>query len=206
MTQSARASDALGWTVTTYAGVDNQLYYRYDHASTNVRKWACPKSAAPSSKQKADVKLIQQALLNAGYNVGSTGADGIIGPNTCAGAYKYAAERLSEYGGNLSANFFKTLGLAGRDFEVTYARLCTQYYKDVGQHAPVVTPEPVAPKPVQPKPAEPKPVEPKPQPVVVVVPEPEPQKAGFPLWLGIGLGAAAVGGVLYSKYGKKGRR
>jgi hypothetical protein len=200
MTQAARASEAPGWTVTTYAGVDNQLYYRYDHAGTNVRKWACPMSNRPAAQQKADVKLIQNALLKAGYPVGSTGADGIIGKNTCAAAYKFAAERLNEYGGNLSANFYKALGLAGKDFEVKYARLCTSYYKDVGLHAPTTPVEPPKPPKAQPPKVEP----PKPDVPVVV---PEPAKAGFPLWLGIGLGAAAVGGVLYSKFGrKKGRR
>lgn len=37
----------------------------------------------------SDVKKIQTALINAGYNVGSTGADGIYGANTAAAVKKY---------------------------------------------------------------------------------------------------------------------
>lgn len=36
-----------------------------------------------------DVRKLQNALVGAGYNVGSTGADGIFGSNTAAAVRKY---------------------------------------------------------------------------------------------------------------------
>lgn len=193
MVQSPKASDkAYGWTVAVYSGLDNQLYYRYDHANTNVRKWACPVSNKPSASQKADIKTIQKALVSAGYSVGTSGADGIFGPNTCKAAFDFKAERLNQYGAGMDATFFNALGLGGKDFEVKYGRLCDMYYKDVGRQAPVEPKE----EPAKPKtePAKPKtePAKPKAPVVVPTVPTPEPAKAGFPLWLGIALGGGAV--------------
>ena len=37
----------------------------------------------------SEVKKLQQALINAGYSVGSTGADGIYGSNTAAAVKAY---------------------------------------------------------------------------------------------------------------------
>lgn len=40
-----------------------------------------------------EVKKLQQALINAGYNVGSSGADGIYGSNTAAAVRKYQQDK-----------------------------------------------------------------------------------------------------------------
>ena len=86
-----------------YAGVDNQLYYKYLHRSTNTVKWACPKKRLPASAQKTAVREIQTALKRAGYNPGAI--DGLIGPKTCEAAYRYKRERLSEYDATLTRTF-----------------------------------------------------------------------------------------------------
>lgn len=189
MVQSPKASDgAPGWTVAVFSGADNQLYYRYDHAQTNVRKWACPKSNRPGVQQKADIKLIQKALSAAGYPAGV--ADGIVGSNTCNAAYKFQKERVGVIGADLTKNFFQALGLGGKGFEVKYARMCAMYHKE--QYQPPTEPEPTTPEKKPPakkdKPAK-KPV--------------EPVKAGFPWWLAAVMGLG-VGVTVYVNK-KKGR-
>ena len=47
----------------------------------------------------SDVKKLQQELINAGYNVGKTGADGIYGANTAAGGKKTINEKVNIDGG-----------------------------------------------------------------------------------------------------------
>jgi len=194
MVQSPKASDgAPGWTVAVFSGADNQLYYRYDHAQTNVRRWACPTSNIERPGQKADVRLIQKALKEAGYPPGPI--DGIVGPKTCAAAYKFQRERVGVMGADLTRGFFQALGLGGRDFEVKYARLCAFHHKDV--YMPPDEPEPS--KPDKKKPPKKK------DPVKITVPEEK--KAGFPWLLAgvLGLGAG-VTAFMTSKKKKKRRK
>lgn len=173
------SSGAPGWTVAVFSGADNQLYYRYDHPQTNVRKWACPKSNRPGVKQQADIKLIQKALTSAGYPVGAI--DGIAGPKTCDAAYRYQKERVGILGADLTKAFFQALGLGGKGFEVSYGRLCAMHHK--AQTTPGKA-EPTTPKePTQPK-----------KKVPVTIPQ-EPAQAGFPwplaVFLGLGVGVTA---------------
>lgn len=180
------SKDAVGWTVAVFSGADNQLYYRYDHPQTNVRKWACPKSNLPGVEQKADIRLIQKALTSAGYPVGAI--DGLVGSKTCDAAYKFQSQRVGVVGANLTDAFFKALGLGGKGFEVKYARLCAMYHKE--QYQPK-KPEPTTPpkKPTTKKP---------------VITLPEEQKAGFPWILAVVLGLGAGVTVYMTK--KKGGR
>lgn len=46
-----------------------------------------------SGSRGEDVKKLQQQLINAGYNVGSTGADGIYGKNTAAAVTQYQKDK-----------------------------------------------------------------------------------------------------------------
>lgn len=181
------SSEAPGWTVAVYSGADNQLYYRYDHAQTNVRKWACPVSNRPGVQQKADIKLIQKALNSAGYPVGTV--DGIAGSKTCDAAYKFQKERVGVMGADLTKAFYQALGLGGKDFEVKYARLCAMYHKE--QYTTPDKPEPSTPPKRPPAKKDP-------------ISTPEPVKAGFPWPLAVFLGLGAGVTVFMTK--KKKRR
>lgn len=63
------------------------------------------------SMSKADVKNMQQALIDAGYSVGSTGADGIWGSNTAAALSQFKKDTggSNTYGNSVGDETFKKL-------------------------------------------------------------------------------------------------
>jgi len=184
-----------GWTKTTWAGADNQLYYQYYHQNSNTEKWARPKSNVVSWQMKKDIKSIQAALNKAGYSAGT--ADGIIGPKTCGAAYSFKIKELRDNNVMLDEKFYAALGLGGKNFSESYGRICAMYYKDV----PVIPdPDPDPPK-VTPGKKPPKETPPTPPPVI--------EKAGFPWWMGAIIGVGALGAVISmdpKKSKKRGRK
>jgi hypothetical protein len=173
-----------GWTKTTWAGADNQLYLEYFHQNSNTQKWGCPKSNVVTTSQRRDIKSIQTALQRAGYSPGTI--DGIIGEKTCKAAYAFKRDTLNNTDVMLDEKFYAALGLGGKNFGESYGRLCAMYYKHV----------PVNPDPVEPTPD---PVKPRPTPDPVVTPDDDPpkiEKAGIPWWAGLLLGLGAVGAVV----------
>jgi len=185
-----------GWVKTTWAGADNQLYLEYFHQNSNTQKWGVPKSNRVTTTQRRDIKLIQAALSKAGYAPGPV--DGLVGEKTCKAAYAYKRDVLNDTGVMLDAKFYMSLGLANKNFEESYGRLCAMYYKYT----------PVNPDPVEPTPD---PVKPRRTPDPVVTPDDVlPQKvdkAGFPWWMGLILGVGALGAVASTQMdGKKKKR
>lgn len=77
----------------------------------------------------ADVKKIQKALAERGYESGTV--DGKWGPKTCGAAYRFKIERLKSYGQDLDWNFFSQLGFGGQtgtDYAKKFGKACTAYY------------------------------------------------------------------------------
>ena len=65
----------------------------------------------PDTMSSSDVKKMQTALINAGYDVGKSGADGIWGKDTSAAlsAYKKATGGSNSYGNSVGNETFKKL-------------------------------------------------------------------------------------------------
>lgn len=65
----------------------------------------------PNSMSSSDVKKMQNALINAGYSVGKSGADGIWGKDTAAAlsAYKKATGGSNTYGNSIGNETFNKL-------------------------------------------------------------------------------------------------
>lgn len=65
----------------------------------------------PNNMSSSDIKKMQNALINAGYNVGSTGADGVWGKNTSAALSQYKKDTggSNSYGNTVGNETFKKL-------------------------------------------------------------------------------------------------
>lgn len=65
----------------------------------------------PNNMSSSDVKKMQNALISAGYDVGSTGADGIWGKNTSAALSQYKKDTggSNSYGNTVGNETFKKL-------------------------------------------------------------------------------------------------
>jgi hypothetical protein len=141
-----------GWVRRTYATPANVKFFEYVHQETNVRRWACTtESWATSGYNAADIKRIQQALIQRGYSVGSTGADGKIGQNTCNACFSAKQALTGDITADLTAPFFKAIGIAEAAFATRNKRLCAYYHKNWKPTGTTPTTPPAAPdKPVLP--------------------------------------------------------
>ena len=68
-----------------------------------------------NNMSKSEVRKMQNALINSGYNVGKSGADGIWGKNTSAAlsAYKKATGGSNSYGNTVGNETFRKLYKTG---------------------------------------------------------------------------------------------
>lgn len=138
MVTTERAIDGMyGWTQQVWSSSDGKyLYYLFRDSMTNEDYWACPPTFRISSVA-SEVKQIQSALLNKGFNPGPI--DGSWGPKTCQAAYSFQRNTLKEYGSTLTSRFFFALGVSGLGSK--YARSCDDWYTgDLGPDPDFVPP------------------------------------------------------------------
>ena len=199
LAHSAKPSTMPYWKYETWEEMGTDvLYYRllgsggeiYWEYPTGI---ACGSALVPGGTGGTDIKKIKQIqnALNEYFDdhpYYPLTVDGVFGPKTCKAAYGYQQGLLSDFSVRLTEGFFTSLDLPAWYSTSKFETSCTPWYSDeayVPTAPPIVTPV-TPPAPVPP-------------PVVA-------DKAGFPLWLGIGVGVLLIGGMLTFGKKKKGRR
>jgi len=136
----------------------------------------------------SDLEAIQQALVRRGY---LSSVSGKWDKTTCLALFKFQQDTYgASKGGVLDRETFVALGFQGAvaaTYESLYATKCQSYWGG----------EPPEPGPPRPGPSP----EPAPEDEDTA---PQFQKAGIPMWLGVLLGAGAIGGAIYAA--KKAKR
>jgi hypothetical protein len=77
-------SSANGIKRRQYSDNVGAVYYQFWRTINNEERWACPKTTALTSRKRALIKMMQEALLDLGYKIK---VDSLAGKNTCTAAY-----------------------------------------------------------------------------------------------------------------------
>jgi hypothetical protein len=123
-------------------------YYQFWRTLTNEERWACPKSTALTSRKKQLIKLMQGVLLDLGYDLGSTGADGSVGKFTCRAAYTEQGKAGICGEELLTKKLFQRLAFSAKEVEEAWTEIsgvCRGEYTSAfacGGVAPVTPVEP----------------------------------------------------------------
>lgn len=150
-------SSANGIKRRQYSDNVGAAYYQFWRTINNEERWACPKKTALTSRKKALIKMMQEALLELGYNLGRAGADGLAGKDTCTAAYSEQV-KLGICGQELlQQKFFQRLGFTDKEVAEAYKEIsgvCRGEYTSAyacipagTPPTPVVTPEDKPPQP-----------------------------------------------------------
>ena len=109
---------------------NGEPYYQFWRTLTNEERWACPKQTVTPRRTQL-IKIMQEYLLDMGYYLGKTGADGIAGTNTCKAAYVEQFKQGICGKDVLQPSFFEAMGFTKAEVAdaMTYVSgVCRGYY------------------------------------------------------------------------------
>ena len=145
------------WQFETWEemGTDKLYYKIVPVATPHMHYWEYPVGidcggsflpTAPSYSQQ-QTKKVQQALINAGYNLPAYGADGFWGAETCSAALQYCQEVLRVTPDGLGADFFTSLNLPAWYTNKFYDACTSAWGLAPDDPVPIVPDPPVEPDP-----------------------------------------------------------